>query len=144
MAAFKLTAPEPSENELHVQCAQALDRLLAPPAMWCTYPAGHVQLSPGEAARLVRVGLKRSFPDILLFFKGVYGVELKREHGKLSKRRIILTARGTRRELLGQEDVFPLLLQTGAFIDIRIARSLNELLTHLEEWKIPLRGRIAV
>lgn len=144
MGAFKLTAPEPTENELHVLCAQFLDRLLAPPAMWCTYPAGHIKLSPGEAARLVRVGLKRSFPDILLFFKGVYGVELKRDSGRLSKRRIIVTARGTRRELLGQEDVFPMLLQTGAFVDIRVARSVTELAEHLSQWGIPLRGRISV
>lgn len=141
---FQLRAPEPTEFDLHTACAAALDKLLAPPAVWCTYPAGHIQLSPGEAARLVRVGLKRSWPDILVFFHRVYGIELKREGGKLSKRRIIRTRRGATRELLGQEDVFPLLLASGAFADIRVARSLNEVMGHLNDWNIPLRGRVSV
>jgi hypothetical protein len=141
---FRLEAPEPSELDLHASCALALDKLLAPPAMWCCYPAGHVQLQPHEAARLSRVGLKRAWPDLLVFFNHVYGVELKREGGRLSKTRIVRTRRGAPRELVGQEDVFPLLLKTGAFADIRIARSLGELFAHLTDWQIPLRGRVMI
>lgn len=90
------------------------------------------------------MGLKRSWPDILVFFHKVYGIELKRHGGKLSKRRLIHTRRGATRELPGQEDVFPLLLGSGAFADIRVARSLNEVMAHLLDWQIPLRGRISV
>jgi hypothetical protein len=141
---FKLTAPEPSELDLHAACAQALDKLVAPPALWCCYPAGHVQLQPHEAARLSRCGLKRGWPDLLVFWRQVYGIELKRQGGKLSKTRIVRTRRGAMRELVGQEDVFPLLLGTGAFADIRIAHTIGEMMQHLVDWQIPLRGRISV
>jgi hypothetical protein len=141
---FRLTAPEPSELDLHAACAQALDKLLAPPAMWASYPAGHVQLQPHEAARLARTGLKRGFPDIMVFFGKVFGIELKRGSAKLSKTRIVHTRRGGARELIGQEDMFPLLLATGAWADIRVAHSINEMFAHLIDWQIPLRGRISV
>jgi hypothetical protein len=141
---FRLHAPELSEIDLHASCAQALDKLLAPPAQWCTYPAGHIQLQPHEAARLARVGLKRGYPDLLVFFRQVYGIELKRVGGKLSKTRVVRTRSGAPRELLGQEDVFPRLLATGAFADIQVATSVSELFAHLRNWEIPLRGRVSV
>jgi hypothetical protein len=141
---FRLTSFEPSELDLHAACAQALDKLVAPPALWASYPAGHVQLQPHEAARLARTGLKRGFPDIMVFFGRVFGIELKRGSAKLSKTRIVRTRRGGSRELIGQEDMFPLLLATGAWADIRVARSLNEVFDHLADWQIPLRGRISI
>jgi len=39
-----------------------------PPAFWFTYPAGAVQLSPAETARLTRIGVKRGLPDMLPAF----------------------------------------------------------------------------
>src|SRR6201989_1538845 len=113
--AFRLPYPDPYEQDIHESVAAALDRLLEPPATWCCYPAGHIQLSAAEAARLIRCGLKRSFPDILIFYKQVYGLELKRYGSKLSKTRIVRTRRGSPRELIGQEEMFPKLLSTGAF-----------------------------
>lgn len=136
---FKLTAPEPSENELHAACARLLDLVLMPPAMWCCYPAGHIQLLPHQAARLARMGLKRGIPDIMIFWGGVLGIELKRGGERLSKTKTVRTRRGSLRELLGQEDVFPRLMATGAWKDIRVARSTQEMIQHLVDWRVPLR-----
>jgi hypothetical protein len=133
----------PLEDDIHENCARVLDRLLAPPAMWFCYPAGHIQLSAGEVARLVRRGLKRSLPDIWLLHNGVYLVELKREGGKLSQTRIVRTRRGSPRLLVGQAELFPALLRTGAITAIAVCHSVDELLAQVERWGIPLRGRIA-
>ena len=119
-ARFRLVAPEPSELELHTSCARALDALLLPPARWCTYPAGHIQLPPQAAAKLFRVGLKRSYPDILIFYGQTYGIELKRSDGRLSRTRIIRTRSGAPRMVVGQEEMFPKLLETGAFGGIAV------------------------
>ena len=109
---FRLTAPEPLEIDIHAGCADALDKLLMPPAFWFTYPAG-VQLSAQQAARYSRLGLKRGLPDIFVLHDGAWGIELKRRGGTLSKTRIVRTRRGSPRILAGQEEVFPLLLAAG-------------------------------
>ena len=140
---FRLEQPEITEYDLHVAAADALSKLICPPAQWCCYPAGHVRLEPYQQARLTRVGLKRGWPDLLILHGKVFGIELKKPGGTLSKTRIVRTRRGAPRELLGQEDVFPLLLQTGAFGDIRTATSLAELFSHLNDWKVPLRTRVS-
>ena len=83
---FRLRMPEPLEADTHAACAQALDRLLMPPAVWFTYPAGAVQLSPQQMARYSRLGLKRGLPDIWVLHQGTYCIELKRRGaGRLSK-----------------------------------------------------------
>jgi hypothetical protein len=137
--AFRLTAPELPERDIHTVCAQVLDRLLAEPAAWACYPAGAAQLSPQQMARYSRLGLKRGMPDLLIFFDGVWGIELKRHGGRLSKTRIGRTRRGAPRILEGQEDVFPKLLAAG-FKGIAICRSADEMLTQLKHWGIPLRA----
>jgi hypothetical protein len=105
------------------------------------YPAGHIQLSPAQAARLARIGLKRSMPDIWIFYKAIWCIETKdRDTGKLSKTRIVRTKRGGLRILEGQEDAIPALLATGAFGDIAIARSVDEVFALLRAWKIPHRS----
>lgn len=136
---FKLTAPEPLERDIHTACADALDKLLLPPAMFCCYPAGAAQLSPQQQARYTRVGLKRGFPDLLIFYKLVWGLEIKRQGGVLSKTRVTRTRRGTLRVLHGQEEIFPKLIATEAFGDIAIIRSVEEMITQLRAWNIPLR-----
>src|SRR5262252_1194363 len=110
---FRLTPDSLLERDIHEACADALDKLLLPPAFWFTYPAGAVQLSPAETARLTRVGLKRGLPDIWILYDGVYCVELKREGGELSKTRTVRTKRGGPRVLVGQEEVFPQLIAAG-------------------------------
>jgi hypothetical protein len=135
---FRLTAPEPLEVDIHAGCADALDRLLMPPAFWFTYPAGVVQLSPQQAARYSRLGLKRGLPDIFILHDGAWGVELKRRGGTLSKTRVVRTRRGSPRILAGQEEVFPLLLAAGVQ-GIAVCRSVDEMLATLHRWGIPLR-----
>jgi hypothetical protein len=141
-AALKLTAPEPSEREIHEAVASALDALLLPPAFWFCYPAGLVELSPQQMVRYVKAGLKTGMPDILIFYRGVYLVELKRWGGRLSKTRIVKTKHGLR-EIVGQEERFRQLRATGAVIDGAICYSVDGVLDQLERWQIPLRGRIA-
>lgn len=136
--AFRLTAPEPMELDIHHACADALDKLLGPPALWFTYPAGAAQLSPQQQARYSRIGLKRGLPDIWILYRGVYCIELKRTNGVLSKTRIVHTRRGTPRELVGQQEMFPRLIRSGAVCAIAVCTSVFEMLRQLELWGIPL------
>jgi hypothetical protein len=136
---FRLAPYEPPERDIHQACADALDKLLMPPAMWFTYPAGAVQLSPQQAARYSRIGLKRGLPDIWILHQGVWLIELKQRNGRLSKSRVVRTRRGSPRILDGQVDVFPRLTATGAVRDIAICHSVDEMLGTLEAWQIPLR-----
>ena len=140
---FRLEAPDPLEVDIHEACAAALDRLLAPPAMWACYPAGAVELTAAQHARYVRMGLKRGMPDILIFYRGLWGIEFKRRGGRLSKTRVVRTRRGSPRVLVGQEETFPALIASGGFRDIAIVTTVDELLAHCTAWGIPLRGRIA-
>jgi hypothetical protein len=139
---FRLTSPEPLELDIHEACAQALDKLLLPPAMWCCYPAGAVKLTPAETARLARCGLKRGWPDLLFVMAGlVFSIELKRARtGRLSKTRVVHTRRGSPRVLEGQEEVFERLRQAG--MTIAICHSVEEVLSQLRRWGFPMRGRI--
>jgi hypothetical protein len=146
---FRLTAPEPLEVDIHEACAQALDRLLLPPAVWACYPAGAVELSAQQMARYSRLGLKRGWPDLMIGAPdgvhggGMYGIELKRRGGTLSKTRVGRTRSGAPRVYEGQADVFPRLIASGAFRDIAVAHSVDEMLAQLAAWQIPLRARIA-
>ena len=136
---FRLTAPEPSELDLHETVASLLDRCLIPPAFWFAYPAGHVQLSAAEVARLVRIGLKRSLPDIWILHNGVYCIELKREGGELSRTFIKRTKRGAPRVYVGQEEIFPRLIATGSIEAIAVCTSVDEVCAQCAIWHIPLR-----
>jgi hypothetical protein len=140
---FRLTAPEPFERDIQEACAEALDRLLMPPAMWFAYPAGASRLTGEQIARHVRVGLKRGLPDLWFLYRGVYCIELKRRGGQLSKTRIGRTRRGSPRILVGQEEVFRQLLASGGIKEIVICNTVDEVLDQLPRWEIPLRGRIA-
>jgi hypothetical protein len=141
MPKFRLTAPEPLERDIHECCADALDKLLLPPAVWFTYPAGAVELSPQQQARYSRVGLRRGLPDIWILWGGVWCIELKRHGGVLSKSRIVRTRRGTPRYLIGQQEMFPKLLTAGVK-EIAICHSVEEMLAQLDRWRIPLRARV--
>ena len=139
---FRLTAPEQRERDIHEACAQALDKLLLPPAFWFTYPAGAVQLSPAETTRLTRIGVKRGLPDIFPLYRGVYCVELKRKGGQLSKTFIGRTKRGSPRVYVGQEEVFPQLIATGAIEAIAVCTSVDEMLEQIGRWQIPIRALV--
>jgi hypothetical protein len=75
----------PPEQALHEAVAAMCHRLVAAPAQWAFYPAGAIQLTAAQSARLVRMGLKRGWPDLLILHGKLYGIELKREGGQLSR-----------------------------------------------------------
>jgi hypothetical protein len=140
-ARFKLTAPEPTELDLHAAIASALTALVVPPAMWWTNPIGHVQLSGAQMARLARIGTKAGLPDIWLLSGALYGIEIKRHgSGRLSQTRIAKTRQGALRIVEGQLDVFPQLLAAGAR-EIAVVTSVDGMLAALHRWQIPLRSR---
>ena len=139
---FRLTPPLVGEQELHEATASAFHRLIAPPAQWAFYPAGAIQLTAAQAAKLVRMGLQRGWPDFLVLYDWLYGIELKRHGAQLSKTRIVRTRRGSPRTLVGQADVFPQ-LRTAGMRDIAVCYSVEEAIAALERWHIPLRGRVA-
>lgn len=140
---YRLTAPIIPETPFHASVAQALDKLLLPPAVWTTFPAGSVPLPPQFAAKLARLGLKRGWPDILVVHAGrIYGIELKRVGGRLSATRTVRTRSGAQRVLDGQADAFPRLEAAG--MQIAVCTSLDEVLAHLRIWGVPMvRVRVA-
>jgi hypothetical protein len=138
---FKLTPPEPSEDEIHEACASALDALLLEPAQWACYPAGHIQLSGAQADKLRRHGLKPNWPDLFIVFNALtFGFEVKTRAGKLSKTRFIVNKRGKRRLVEGQEDVFPRLRKAG--MSITVVHSVDELLAACRYIGIPIRATV--
>jgi hypothetical protein len=139
---FRLTAPIPSENDLHEAVAEALDRLLMPPARWTTFPAGHVPLPARYAVKLARLGLKRNWPDILVLHCGAtHGIELKRPGERLSIARWIVNRRtGARRYVEGQREEFPRLEAAG--MRVAVCETVVAVLDALAGWGVPLRGRI--
>ena len=136
---FKLSAPEAVETEIHEACAKFLAACLLPPARWNCFPLGHVSLSPAQLARLQRAGLQAGWPDFLVVFGGlIFGVEIKRKGGVLSKTRTYRTKRGQLRVALGQEETFPQLERAG--MKIAVVRSVDDLMAQLTRWGIPYRA----
>lgn len=100
-------------------------------------PVGHIKLTPAQAALLSRIGVKRGLPDLMVVYGGIYGIELKRGEGSLSRTRIVRTKRGALRVLEGQLEVFPRLRRAG--MKIEVCYSLDEVLGALRAWNIPTR-----
>jgi hypothetical protein len=138
---FRLTPLLPPEDDLHAAVADALDVLLLPPAVWTTFPAGHVPLPPQFAAKLARLGLKRNWPDVLVLHRNLYGIELKRPGERLSIARTVRTRRGGLRFVEGQRETFPKLEAAG--MQIAACSTVVAVLDALAGWGVPLRGRIA-
>lgn len=139
---LRLQRPVVPEQDLHESVARALTYMVLPPAMWTTFPAGNVPLPAMYATKLARMGLKRGWPDILIVcHQRVYGIELKREGGQLSTTRLGRTARGSLRELEGQDRVFPRLMAAG--MPIAVCSSVWAVLRQLETWGLPMRPYVA-
>jgi hypothetical protein len=136
---FKLTAPPVEEDRLHETIAAALDLLLLPPAVWTCFPAGNVPLPPEYAAKLWRMGMKPGWPDILVLHRWLYGIELKRDGGVLSRTRKVRTRRGGFRMVEGQTEVFPRLISAG--MCIAVCKSLDDVIAALGDWQVPMRAR---
>jgi hypothetical protein len=139
---FRLSPLVIPEQDLHETVAKLAYRVIEPPAQWAFYPAGAIQLSAAQVAKLVRMGLRRGWPDFLVLHGNFYGIELKRYGGQLSHTRIVRTKRGTPRVLEGQADVFPALIAAG-MKEIAVCHTVEEVVATWERWGIPLRGRIA-
>ena len=136
---FRLKPVVPPEDDLHAQFANALSLLAMPDICWTTFPAGNVPLPPQFAAKLARLGLKRGWPDIQLLYDGrLYGIEVKRQGGVLSKTRTVRTKRGGLREVTGQVEQFAKLERAG--MRIAICHSVDEMLAQLAAWGLPLRS----
>jgi hypothetical protein len=71
----------------------------------------------------------------------IYGLEVKRPGGELSRTRTVRTRNGAPRELLGQRDVFPRLVAAG--MTIAVVYSVEQALHQLFQWQIPLRWKPA-
>jgi hypothetical protein len=146
VARFRLTAPEPPERELQEAVCAALDVLLLPPVFWFSAAIGACQLTAQQAAALSRAGVKRGLPDLFVIGPGgrLYGLELKRQRkGYLSKTKIVRTARGGPRILIGQVDRFRE-LEAAGMEPIGICRSVDEAIAQIARWGIPTRGRAAL
>lgn len=136
-ARLRLEAAQP-EAELHEAVAKAMTFLVLPPAMWTTFPAGNVALPAAAAAKLYRLGLKRGWPDVLVLHAGrIHGLELKRAGGRLSRSYTARTRRGSLVLRDGQASVFPRLQAAG--MTIGVATSVDEAMSLLKAWGIPLR-----
>ena len=94
--------------------------------------AGALALRPDQTARLARLGLKRGWPDLLIAYDKIFGIEIKRIGGQLSKTRTVRTKRGLR--ILDGKDMFPRLLATRAFATIATVHSVDEMLAQLRRW----------
>jgi hypothetical protein len=137
-AKFRLTAPVVPEQDLHESVADALDKLLLGPAEWTCFPAGSVPLPPQFAAKLARMGLKRGWPDVLVLSGRLYGIELKRRGGRLSRTKLVRGRSGILREMLGQDVMFPRLEHAG--MTIGVCHSVDEVLAFLASAGVPLRA----
>lgn len=137
----KPAAPKGSKSEtsLHWNVAGLLDKHLAPPAWWTTFPAGGGGENRGKL--LKSLGLKSGVPDILIFvpvsgvmilsetevadfhLTAVYGIELKKYgEGELSE---------------AQKREQPKL--TAANARIVNCETLDQVHAALQAWRIPYR-----
>lgn len=94
---------------------------------------------PAADGALLAGRLKRGLPDLWLLHNAVDCTELKRRGGQLSRTFIGRTRRGSPRVYVGQEEVFPKLIATGAIEAIAVCESVFEVLEQVRAWRIPLR-----
>jgi hypothetical protein len=136
---YRLTSYVPEEVAIHEAINHAMAILVLPPTQFTTFPAGMIELTGQQAAKLYRMGLKRSWPDILVAYDWIYGMEVKRPGAYLSRPRTVRTRSGAMRHVDGQSQMFPLLLRAG-FKGIAVVHSVEEALVALRGWGVPLRG----
>jgi hypothetical protein len=135
--AFQLDEYVQPEVDLQAAGAEAFDRLLRPPAMWTAIALGHIELTGQQAARLSRIGLKRSWPDHLVLWPGnIVGIEWKTGDGRLSISRIVHTKRGKPRWVEGQRETFPKLKAAG--MRIFVCSSVDHALRILQAMECPM------
>ncbi len=111
-----------TEQALHLTVAQYLDLALPDDAVWTTIGHG-VRLPIGLAKKLKRIGVKAGMPDIAIFWRGAFFIELKTPKGDRSK---------------AQREMHPRLKQAGA--QVATCRSVPEVQGTLKGWGIPVRA----
>jgi hypothetical protein len=137
---FRLTRPIVPEDVLHASVADALAKLLLPPAEWWAYPAGQIKLDGQQKAKLYRMGLRVGLPDFMVLHGELIGIELKTETGRLSRTRVVHRKRnGGMRTVEGQTDVFPRLSAAG-MRGPHVCRSVEDVLRVLRAAGVPLRA----
>jgi hypothetical protein len=143
-ARFRLTRELQPEVDLQADGEAAFARLIRPPAEWTAFPAGHLKLTGAQAARLTRIGLKRSWPDHLVLYAGkLIGIEWKKPGETLSRSRWVRTKSGKSRWVEGQREVFPRLAGQG-MRGPYVCETVEQALEALEAEGVPMvRWRIA-
>lgn len=134
---FRLVPVVPTETEFQETLARYLDIALLPPAVWWPMPIGHIKLTPAQAALFSRIGVKRGLPDVMVLHERVFGIELKKPKGRLSKGYLARRARGGVVWREGQAEVFPRLERAG--MPIAVCDSLEGVIVALQGWGVPLR-----
>lgn len=123
--AFKLTPPDPSEDQFQHAIANLLDSILpADQVAWSHFPAGGYFLSPAARARLYRLGLKRGFPDIVICYAParILWLEVKTLTGVISP---------------AQRATHLLLRQLGH--TVAVVRRIEQVIAVLMEYQVPFR-----
>lgn len=83
-AARRLAPKPPTEEAIHRAVVDLLARAAVPGIAWTHMPSGEAR-GPGIGGKLKGMGVKPGWPDILLVRGGqLYGLELKRDTGRLS------------------------------------------------------------
>jgi hypothetical protein len=135
---LKLTRFVAPEIDLQAAGEAAFARLIRQPAEWTAFPAGHLQLTGQQAARLTRIGLKRSWPDHLVLHAGkLIGIEWKKPGEALSRSRWVRTRAGKLRWVEGQREVFPRLALQG-MRGPYVCETIEDALTALEAEGVPM------
>jgi hypothetical protein len=143
-AYYRLTEELRAEKDLQADGEAAFARLIRPPAEWTAFPAGHLKLTGAQAARLTRIGLRRSWPDHLVLHAGkLIGIEWKKRGETLSRSRWVRTKSGKSRWVEGQREVFPRLAEQG-MRGPYVCETVEQALEALEAEGVPMvRWRIA-
>ena len=135
---MKRAAPKPqSELSLQMACAGLLDKHLAPPAIFTSFPAGGGGEMRGRI--LKAAGLKAGFPDLMIMWggwdqfkivnpidpgSGLYLVELKTIRGNLSQ---------------AQREMHAAIKATLPGCEIAVCRTIEEFQSQLDTWGVPKR-----
>ena len=143
-AAWRLVEELRAEKDLQADGHAAFSRLIRPPAEFTAFPAGHLKLTGQQAARLTRIGLRRSWPDHLVLYAGkLIGIEWKKPGEALSRSRWVRTKSGKSRWVEGQREVFPRLAGQG-MRGPYVCETVEQALEALEAEGVPMvRWRIA-
>lgn len=84
---FKLTYPDPGEDDLQASIVHMFEAILPKDqVLWTHIAHGGYELTPKARGRLMRLGLKRGFPDLLLAYDQarILWLEIKTHSGILS------------------------------------------------------------